>query len=342
MKKRTKAIVALLSLAGSCLVCAWLWPYAAYFLLVSMVSQGSQGRMHCWVKVVDQNGKGVPDYQCRVVQEHASWWPFAKNGDIVRIFQTGTDGTFEYKSKGTAGRVFFAYPWGMHWALNPKHLLEQGDRCVYALELQSATRKDPTGYLGSKENPYALHVFTVGPPQKLLYWKKRLKLDAPNNYACVDILSGRVWESKTPEGDIALRDNPFTKDNINGYCLKSFVAGPNCDLYPVVDDWGLGPPESGYKKELCADRDWRALRIRAGGDSAVYYRIQPHATGQLLYGRLLVGGSGRVGDGVLECFTNLQGERNLFYKGYGDWDHEQAIQDYVSPPVSPNELRITP
>ena len=333
MRKGTKVIVSLLTLIGSCLVCAWLWPYASYFLLVSMIGQGSQNRMHCWVKVVDQDGKGVPDYQCRVVQEHASWWPFSRNGDIVKLFKTGPDGVFEYKSKGSAGRVLFGYDGREQWRLNPEHLVQSNYLTVTSFEFRQAVQRDESHYLGSQDNPFVLHVFTVGPPQKLLFWKNRLKLEVPNDYACVDLLSGRVWESKVPEGDIAMCDNPITEDNIKRYCGISFAAGKNCGMCPVVDDWGLGPPESGYRNELCADRDWRALRIRAGGDYAVYYRIQDHVRGRILYGRLLVGGSGRVADGVLECFANLQGERNLYYKGYTDFDKHQAIQDFVPPPV---------
>jgi len=339
MRKSTKAIIAFLALVGLCAVCLWLAPYIEYFSMVELIGHGTQGRMHCWVRVVDQNGKGVEGYKCRVVEEHASWWPFSEGKDVVRIFTTDKRGYFEYKSRGATGRVFFGYPCNMEWTLNPQHLLDESNLRVPALKLREAKETNPHGYLGSAGNPYELHVFSVGPPQRLLYWDKPARLKNKHDWVCVDILSGHLWESKTAGGDIAVRDNRFTPENIKGYCLQSFLAGPQCSIYPVVDDWGLRPPLKGYRKELCSSRDWLALRKQTYNQTEIYYRLA--VKGRYIYGRLLLFGSGRASDSLYVCYTNLQGRQDLYFKGYessvmhpGVW----KMQDYVKPPVSPKDL----
>ncbi len=283
------------------------WPFVA----ISFFQHGMQTRMHCWVKVVDQDGKGVAGYKCRVVEEHAPFWPFSnpENSDIVRIFNTGDDGSFEYRSKGATGRVFFGYDTRTQWRLNPTHLMQAHFLEVSSLEYNHACKENPISFCGARKNPYLIHVFSVGPPQKLLYWYRQVRLKEEHDWVCVDILSGRVWESKTPEGDIAIRDNPFTKENIKGHCVQSSVAGENCGIAPVNDDWGLEAPENGYKKELCGDRDWTG-----GIGVAVYYRLRGSANGQYIYGRLALTGSGRARDSLLKSYTNLQGKRNLYFK----------------------------
>jgi len=323
-------------LLAICIVLAGVLALAFLFRLSPAVAwkvkhRRAENRLRCWVKVVNQDGKAVEGYKCEVVADCIPTWPFSRPKVKKDILETGPDGEFEYDSKRAVSFVVIGY-WDSQWKLNPQHLMQRAHFGVSPLEHARAKSCDPINYPGSKRNPYVIHVFSVGSPQRLLYWNHQMKLASPGNWACIEILSGRVWESDKPEGDIAIRDNPFTEENIRGYCLESFVAGKQCGMYPMVDDWGLAPPENSYKTELCADRDWLAIRVRSGAGTAIYYRLLSVATGQYIYGRLAVGGSGRVRDGILECYTNLQGERNLFYKGYTDL-FEQKIQDYVTPPV---------
>ena len=333
MTRQKKAIVILAGLFGTLLgfyALSRLWPFVA----ISMLQHAIQTRMHCWVKVVDQNNLGVKGYKCRVLEEHAPLLFFFRGKYVVRIFETGEDGVFEYHSKGATGRVFFGYSWDSQWALNPKHLIKQRDLAVTSLAYQRAIRDNPQSYLGSKANPYLLHVFSVGPPQKLLFWKKRVHLEKETDYACIDLLGGRIWESKTPEGDVALADVPFGKNGEIPECLTLVVAGPNCDVAPVLDDWGLGPPESGYKRTLCTSKDWDAGNRNANGIE-VYYRLKKGKTGEVVYGRLTLGMNPRVQNAEIFNYTNLQGERNLYYNGYNEdpTGFDGIIRDYVSPPA---------
>jgi hypothetical protein len=291
----------------------------------------AETRLRCWVKVVNQDGKAVEGYKCEVVADCIPTWPFSRPKAKKDILETGPDGEFEYDSKRAVSFVVIGY-WDSQWKLNPKHLMQRAHFGVSPMEHARAKSCDPINFPGSKRNPYVIHVFSVGSPQRLLYWKHQMKLASPGNWACIEILSGRVWESDKPEGDIAIRDNPYTEQSSREMCSHTFESGENCSIYPVVDDWGLGPPKEGYMKTLCSSRDWWALRHYVGGRLAAYFIVRDTACGQNLYGRLTVGGSGRVEDGILECYTNLQGERNLFYKGYTDL-FEQKIQDYVTPPV---------
>jgi hypothetical protein len=355
MTARKGTILALGGVAACLLVLLFLvrvWPFVA----LSLWQKGLQTKFHCWVKVVDQNDRGVKAYQCRVIEEYASLWPHSSGRDVVRVFKTGDDGIFEYESKGATGRVFFGYDCPAQWTLNPRHLMQTHYLAVSSLEYQRAMKEEAISYMGSQNNPYVIHVFSIGPPRKLLYWKARVNLEEKTNYACIELLSGRVWESKTPEGDVAMADIPvdyslyphlndpynapnyrerqgdqkrFAEDRMKSVLFK---AGKGCDLLPVVDDWGLGPPENGYKKELYRPRDWEALSKVYRSEILLYYRLQPKEGGREYYGRLTLGLSPRVDGALIESYTNLQGERNLFYTGYTDL-MDQKILDFVSPPV---------
>jgi len=302
------------------------WPYIA----ISLLQDGMQSRTHCWLKVVDQQGKGVQGYKCRVVEEHAPLLFFFGGKDVVRIFETGADGSFEYRSKGAAGTVFFGYDASLQWRLNPRHLMQSHYIGITSAERQQAIQDNPTAYLGSKENPYLIHVFKVGAPQRLLFWKKRVKVETIGNYLCVELLSGRTWESKEPEGDLAMADGQRGKHGEPPECFFSAVAGEYCSLCPVVDDWGLEPPDGGYVKQLCFDKDWQEKRKWTYSTIQVYYKLMRAGAGGTVYGRLTLGNSPRVNGAQIESYTNLHGERNLFYKGYTDVPY-QEIRDFVSP-----------
>jgi len=292
--------------------------------------------MHCWVKVIDQNGKPVSGYKCQTVQHGSSIWTFISGKSAVRMYVTDTDGEFEYNSYGPASCVVFGY-WDNQWKFNPSNLVEASNLAVTSFEHQQGVQHEPNGFLGSRKNPYLIHVISVGPPQKLLYWEKKVRLKEPMNYACFDVLSGNIWENDKPEGDIAIKDNPYTDENIKNQTFQKFVTSKDCAIYPILDDWGLEPPETGYRSELYYDRDWLALRSRAGYTiHGVYFRLNCGPHGNYLYGRLELSGSGRISHEEVKCYLNLQGERNLFYKGYvRDYNPLPGpIQDYISPPVS--------
>jgi hypothetical protein len=124
MKTSKNAVLALGGILGTLaflFILSRLWP----FIAGSLLQRGMQSKMHCWVRVVDQEDNGVRGYKCRVVEEHAPLWPFSAGKDVVRVFETGDDGSFEYTSKGTTGRVFFGYSWDAQWALNSKNLLQE-------------------------------------------------------------------------------------------------------------------------------------------------------------------------------------------------------------------------
>lgn len=309
----------------------------AAFVVLFLLPNLMPGRsIHCWVKVVDQEGNGVSGYKCQTVQHGSSILTFILRKSPVRMYVTNNDGAFEYNSYGHTSCVVFGY-WDNQWKYNPSNLVEASNLAVSSFEHQQGIRRDPNGFLGSRKNPYLIHVISVGPPQKLLYWEKKVRLKEPMNYACFDILQGKVWESDKPEGDIAIKDNPFDDENIKNQTFQHYITSKDCAIYPIVDDWGLEPPEKGYKSELNYDRDWLALRTRAGyAVHGIYFRFNSASPRNYIYGRLEFGGSGRISHDEVKCYTNLQGERNLFYKGYvRDYNPLPGpIQDFISPPVS--------
>ena len=304
------------------------------YLMLVLAQHAAQAPIHCWVRVVDQDGNGVQGYSCRIEEEHASWWPFARGKDRIWNVKSGEGGYFEYRSKGATGRVFLGYPYDLQWRLNPEHLLQTRNLSVIALHQQTEVKKNPSSYLGSKENPFLLHVFTLGPPQRLMYNKVAIMLKNPHEWFCMDILSGKTWGSERPEGDIAMADGFGTRGH-PAPCIVTIKAGPNCDLFPVLDDWGLGPPIEGYSKEICWPKSWEPRHYSLLG-LWFYFRITRTGSPDVLYGKVKFGVREKVNGAVIECFTNLQGERNLYFKGYEKsvftFDPCQ-ISDYVSPPV---------
>jgi len=310
-------------------------PYFALFLF----QQALQSRMHCWVKVVDQEGKAVSGYKVEVTEHGSGAFPFLSRGARVRMYQTGPDGLFEYRSKGSVSLVVFGH-WDTQWQLNPKHLIQGRTLSVTALHHRTEIQKNPDGYPGSQKNPYLLHVFTLGRPQRLLYQKVVIKLQDPKRYFCMDILSGKTWESEKPEGDVAMADGFGTAEH-PAPCSVTIKAGPHCEVAPVLDDWGLGPPKDGYSKEICWPKSWRARNWSLPG-LRFYYRLNRTDSPSVLYGKVKFGLGDQVNGAVIECFTNLQGTRNLYFKGYeksvSSFDPCQ-IQDYVSPPVRMSQLQ---
>jgi hypothetical protein len=300
--------------------------------LVSFMSRhGLHTRFHCWVRVVNQEGAAVANYKCRVIIRGASFLPSLGGRTVVRDLTTNQDGYFEFSFWRHFDIVFFGQ-WDSQWRLNPGQLMQTQNIGVTFTEHLVAVEKDPVRFLGSRENPYVIHVFSAGPPQKLLYWEKRVELKETGNYACVDLLSGRVWESATPQGHVALADGLGTPTS-PAPCSIIVKAGVGCALCPVVDDWGLSPPVNEYLSELCWDMDWQERRRWTYNTIQFYYRIESPQKERELYGRLSLGLSPRVSGANMQSFTNLQGERNLFYKGYADLGNNHAIQDYVLPPV---------
>jgi hypothetical protein len=289
--------------------------------------------MHCWVKVIDQNGQSVNRYKVEVTEHGVPLMPFLSSGTRLSVFETQKDGTFEYKSKGMVSLVIFGH-WDTQWTLNPRYLLQQRNLAATSSAYQRGVSENPTGYLGSKRNPYILHVFTVGPMQKLLFWQRRVKLEKEGDYACMDLLAGRIWESKTPEGDVAIADGLFGKNRELPECFHYVVAGANCGVAPVLDDWGLCPPEGGYQHTLCAPKDWEARNWSSNGVQ-IYYQLKSAKTGVVAYGRLTLGMSPRVQNAEIQTYTNLHGERNLYYNGYNEdpSGYDGVIRDYISPPV---------
>jgi hypothetical protein len=333
MTRQKKALIVILGgLVGMLVIIrilSRLWP----FIALSLLQQGAQSRMHCWVKVVDQNENGVNAYRVEITEHSAPLLPFLSKGARLVVYETRKDGMFEYQSKGTVSFVIFGH-WDTQWTLNPRYLLQQRNLAVTSSAYQRGVSENATGYLGSKRNPYLLHVFTVGPMQKLLFWQRRVKLEKEGDYACMDLLAGRIWESKTPEGDVAIADGLFGKNRELPECFHYVVAGANCGVAPVLDDWGLCPPEGGYQHTLCAPKDWEARNWSSSGIQ-VYYRLEKGKTGEVVYGRLTLGMSPRVQNAEIHNYTNLQGERNLYYNGYNEdpSGFDGIIRDYISPPA---------
>jgi hypothetical protein len=294
-----------------------------------------RAQLHCWIRVVDQHGQGVEGYEIEVVEDGMLMLPNFLASTQVRQLQTKKNGVLEYKARGGVDRVIFGH-WGSQWRRNSEHLMERQNLAVGAHEVQSAARKDPTGYLGSRDNPYLIHVLSVKQPRRLLYWDAAIGLADPHGYLCVDILSGRTWESPEPGGDVAIIEDGRRPGDEAPHCYVHMVGGPHCNLYPVVDDWGIEPPEGGYTRELCDDRDWPSKRRGYSGPTQFYYHIQEEKTARQLYGRIKLGPAPGGNGARIENYTNLQGERNLYYKGYTDL-LDQKILDFVSPPVQQNK-----
>ena len=100
------SLIVLLSLTGA-VTLIYLFLALLPILMALLFQQAAQAKMHCWVKAVDQDGRGVKGYKCRVVERHAPRLLILGGGEVMRIFETGEDGAFEYTSNGAVGMVFF-------------------------------------------------------------------------------------------------------------------------------------------------------------------------------------------------------------------------------------------
>lgn len=299
--------------------------------------------IHCWVKVVNQDGEGVKGYKCEVVYSKGTRWLFSQPKTEIKIYHTGEDGFFEFYSKGWTETVYLGNGWNRHWSMNPANLINfQSWLVVYYSEMQAAISKNPHEWLGSKRNPYLLHVFSLGAPQKLLYSKATIKLENKEHYICIDILKGTTWESNSPEGDIAMAeylieipDKYFPNIPMHQPAID-FIAGRNCELAFVQDVWGLQPPMDGYSKKVRWPEEWNTNREPLI-DIRLYYRLIYLNNKPNLYGVLRLGPFMKLDNSVMECFTNLHGERNLYYKGYEgsrlNLSYPAIIQDFASPPI---------
>lgn len=333
--KKAKLIVCSVTLVGSCLFCVLLWPYIWYASLVTMFNSGAQSRMRCWVKVVDQHGIGVRGYKLEVTEHGVAGIPLLSKKTRLRNFYTNAAGMFRYDSEVPIGKVFFGHC-NTQWEIDPSCLIEQHTLAVYAFKLDQRKKANPRNYLGSEENPFTIHVYCVGRPQRMLYWYKRVHLTDKNAYACLDILQGTISESENATGDIAISDGVNGAES-HSECGMRFVAGNGCSLYPVVDDWGLEAPESQYIKNLCWAKDWMLRKTQAYNRVQVYFRLRDTRQGKRVYGKIDCGDSRNIDNATIQCYANIQGSRSLYFRGYEKSVMTFApgqIEDYISPPVS--------
>jgi hypothetical protein len=336
----TKGKQLFLVISGCICFCLFVIVLELAFPSITSLSFGKHqpANIHLWVKYVDQEGKGVSNYKCQITTQYTGIWALLLRKSVNKIFQADSNGFIEYDSKWPASAIYIGLVLPKQWCMNPGYLMQTYYIGVTRYEYLSAMNKDRNNYLGSKSNPYIINVLKTGAPQNLLYWKHNVILKNPEAYACVDILGGRIWESDRPEGDIAMKDGKYTTEG-EPPCIISIVAGDSCWLYPVIDDWGLEPPEEGYTKNLCWGKDWYDKRTRTINIIQYYYMLQAK-NGKTVFGKISFGLSPRVQGAEIECYTNLHGERNLFYKGYvRDYDPLPGpIQNFISPPVTWEEI----
>jgi len=333
MNKRKKL---LLVISGGICFCVLAIIIALVFPSILSLACGryQHSNIHLWVKYVDQEGKGVSNYKCLITTEYTGVWALLGRKSANKIFQADPNGFIEYDSKWPASAIYIGLVLPEQWCMNQGYLMQTCYIGITRQECFSAMNKDCNNYLGSKSNPYIINVLKVGKPQKLLYWKQSANLKNLDAYACIDLLSGKIWESDKPEGDVAMKDGKYTTEGAPP-CVINIVAGDNCELNPVVDDWGIEPPAEGYTKTLCWGKDWYDKRTRTINIIQYYYMLQAK-NGKTVFGKVSFGLSPRVRGAQIECYINLQGERNLFYKGYvRDYNPLPGpIQDYITPPVS--------
>ena len=312
-KKRVAGYVAIglvIAFMAYCVVPVLRW------LTLMEIFKAQGCRMRVWVKVVDQNDNPVPGYQLHVGGWAARLIPIGEERGVGYWIATDADGLALFDSGKKVTRVFLGDAFSGEGLKNLNYLASQENLTLSCSEIdatderQSRAKGDWRGK--DRERPLIVKVFKHGPPQRLLRWDHHESaICQEDSYVSVDFLKGVMWQSEQPEGDMSWR-------NTSGVNEAEIVAGAGAGVQPVLDPYVVEPPQSGYMKSLQYPGDWGGKL----GRGLVYF----YCRNKLCYGYMHWGGTA--------CFAivNLDGERNLYYRGYPQTD-QYNMKDFISPPV---------
>lgn len=334
MKRAIRVVLmASIILAVLCIFVSYRYREILPYALISVLQHSAQKKIDKWILVVDQNNKPVPSYSVAITEWSPAilplWQPNSRN-----VFkETNSYGLLHYESAGrvTCASIDNHIYQRVH---NPSFLwgdsMQIGQNKVY----YAYGYRHQEEYLGSESQPGVLRVFRSGFPIRLLYSWHKISGIKKSQYWCVDILSGKAWADDRPMGDISLKDTEDESNAEGPYASKylQYKAGMRCELAPRLDRWGIVPPEEGYVKELYWPAEWAGYN---GNDLQCYYRIARKGHNGYYYGVIWLAARW-IKDGIpIECFTNLQGDRNLFHRGYYGWidTYPRDRGSYISPPI---------
>jgi hypothetical protein len=321
MTKKTWSLI-IVSIIGFllliCLIVAS--PFLNYALLWWGVMP-STGRIKLWVKVVDQNGTSVPRFSYVSITGVApSIIPFLKPTYISAKLETDEKGLAYYDSKKSTSLVYFGTPIESQGYLQPKFgetiAISYSD--LYGKKFEGRRKGTETAIADDPIHPIIVTVYKHGPPQKLISFGdggQTKYLNEEDKYVNLNISEKRIWGSKTPEGDIAVRVIP--KDEyeklepgalFGGY---EFIAGKEAGITQVWDNYHVECPEESYQTILVYPKDF----IRGGG--AVGTEVYFYCKKREIFGFLHFGNINFERKTCqLNYIANVKGNRCLYYEGY--------------------------
>jgi hypothetical protein len=281
-----------------------------------------QSKTQLRVKVVDQYSQPAVGYNIVVTEGRESLNPFVLGGIFEsQWFTTDENGIFLYKSKGRARTIGI----GDHRAE-----IERNEKFFpgESLRFSVAALKEMDIYSKSEShniinNQITVKVVKLPPPGRLLFFQRKLALEDEKNYVCINVIEGKVWEAAEPQGDISM-----VKDNVS---IKIF-GKKGWGIIPIAkDSFEIMPPEEGYRGNIVWKKDFNPTK-----DVYDLLKFYFHSETENIYGKIESGGGWKYQKWY--CYANLEGERNLYYKGFRDEKlygrDVLKIQDYISPPVS--------
>jgi hypothetical protein len=286
------------------------------WLLVIELFRPPGCRMRVWVKVLDQGGTPVSGYQFSVGGWKAKLLPIGEAHSIGYWITTDQEGMAFFDSGRRVTRMFFGENFEGEALKNPSYLGSLEGVTLSCADLAGTGEQSNSprwGGLGKdKDHPLLVHVWRHGPPRRLLRWDHHEDgLRPGEQYVSVDFFKGTMWLSARPVGDVAWR-------KLSGVNEAEFIAGAGAGIQPILDYYAVEPPKDGYRQSLHYPQDWSNNL----GRGSVYFYCRNRA----YYGYMHAGGT--------HCFAliNLDGERNLYYRGYPETD-AYNMRDCISPPI---------
>lgn len=315
-------------------------PFLGWFTTV-LVLKPSGCHMKVWVKVVDQSGDAVENYNMEATGLKNRLIPFGEEDNVYLWGRSDANGLIYFDSKTLVKRMFYGnYLAELECGNNVDYLPSKDNVNLSCDDLNGSGQQRNNlkwGGLGiDRAHPILVKVYRHGPPQRILrgevpgYDKKPDQM-----YFSVDLVKGEAWLSSGPEGDLAFRhlsteeyrrQVPDAEPNQEG---SEVVTAADGGVQLVMDGYAVTPPEDGYTQHWVYPRDYHSNRYRNWTELYFYCRNRRY------YGYLTTSTVTRV-----LYIINLDGQRNLYYEGYPSTD-SVVMKNFVRPPVEcdPEEMR---
>jgi hypothetical protein len=306
-------------------------PFLNYALLYWKV-MAPTGRMKVWVKIVDQYGIPVKGYKLKIETTSPAIIPFSKPRYGWLWIESDENGMIYFDSKKKISLAYFGTGLDELAHKTPGYLPARGHgpaisyNDLYGNRHEERQEGAENAMPDAPNHPIIVTVYKHGPPEKLMFFGdggQTKILNEGDRYVCINITEGKIWGSKTPESDIAVREIPKDEyqklepaESLGGY---EFVAGKGAGIIQVWENYLVECPVNGYREILVFPRDFRTANGYATSTKVYFY-----CRDRKVYGFLDVGWINyERGDAALKYTANVSGSRCLYYDGYPNHPKEK-------------------